>query len=540
MRLPVLLAVGGLIAVGGIAWVGMRASPAPEAEARLGAQAPTQTREAADADGLVKPVAGETRAQAEEATAEVAEEQTAALPEELRLGRGRRLEVLALDPEREPIAGALVRLDKPMGVQELTDAKGLAWLQPVPAAPSTLQVLARGFEIESLPCPPTGEQIEVVLRRSNKLTVRVLDTAGNPLVGALLGIAANDDLFTHHAVTLDAFLSSEVGARSRYGFIAAAGNKRCIYVTDESGVVELQCLNSSVQLELSVVDNLLNPTHSEVLAPIGPMEQREHVIQLTQVMLALDVRVTDLAAAPIQGALVSLQANDVAMSVETSSAGLARFESLYPGVVTVVARHADYAGSELRDQRVGPERGELQVQLDAGRDVRIHIVDALEQPMWTSQVLVHDLDGNRLAHEARTEGWTALLDGLPRVPLEIRLELAGKEYRAALDATSQSLEVRVPVHGRLEVALVLAAGAERDRLALRLRGQEDAELEQFVSLPSQGDRAAFDPVLPGRYALTLGRLGPTPPSGAYGFTELGAPVQVEVRSGATASVAIGH
>ncbi len=465
------------------------------------------------------------------------------IPDDLDLGDlalpvGAPLHLRVVDPELAPIQGALVRLSKQgLETEVSTDAAGEALLQPLPPEPAPVEVIATGFDVAMLQSNAPGNPVEVVLQPTNQLTVRVLDMSGRPLSGVSVRIASEGDLFKHDRAMLHPLLAPKGKRRMSEG--VSGGGNLCIYATDESGTLVLQALRPDQPLTVDVVDGLLHAAHSERIPPLGAQEQRELTIKLQQGLFDLDVLVGDSAGSPIPNASVWLTLGEAGTMSQTGSDGRSHFNGLFAGEAALRVTHPEFVGIELTGLSVSSATGTLSVALDRGRTLLVRVLDAQRKSVASVSLGVFRPDGTRVQSNEQGDGDFSLLKGLPQTALEVRAWLAGREYSVSIGANQDDVELIVPVHGRLEVDVQGVAVEERKDLGVHLISADAATPDQWIyPLSRSSSRATFEAVLPGSYAIALCRPQTRGSIDDWVYVDVGAPVNVQVAAGATASAAL--
>ncbi len=459
------------------------------------------------------------------------------IPEDLDLGDlgltlGRRVRVHVTDLEGLAIGDAQVRLrDSGVELCAQTDSAGSATLDGLPDGVCTIQVLARGFEIASLPAPSTEEPVEVVMQRANLLIVRVQNPAGQLQPGLRVRVSAvGKDIFTHGGWFLDPVLSPQRTRRGAVGGMTPSGVS-CLFATDEQGRVEVQSLRPGQVLDLSIEDRLGTIAHRETLPPLTPLEQRELGIRLTAAPRSLEGWVLDRAGSPLADANVFLWNNEVGMGESTGSDGRFSLGCFFEGMANLEVKRRGFVSRGI-EVSFSSEAEPLRIILEPGRSVRVGVVDERGQRMELGALCAERPDASH--------GWTAEPDAagvrrltdLPFEELELRLTLAGKEYRRPLGAFQEDAELRVPVHGRLEVARELGSEPAGDGLGVHLVSLDDVTIAQWQWPGSKASNlAVFDAVLPGRYAVCLATYESTEAEAEGSAVDLGTPVTVEVHPG---------
>ena len=450
---------------------------------------------------------------------------------DLALTAGGIVHLIVLAPERSPVAGARVGAGTG-GVPKETNSEGRITLEGVPPN-ATLEVLARGFDPRRIAAPTSNDPLEVVLERANRLTIRILNAAGDPEPGVRLRVSAEAPLFVESKETISKFLVPQV---PELGKIAGREGTEfsCMFVADERGMVELQSLLPGLPLVLHVEDELESEVREEFVAPLRGQEDRTLTIRLSRDPSVVQGLVEDQFGEPLDQAKVVLLGGDHGMTRVTGADGRFQFDRLYTEKAAMRIERRGYVTARLPGLPI-PNATPLRVVLDPGRDVEVRVVDALGERISDGSVVAWLLDESRswFAKEPN-DGLRHFLD-IPQLELEIRVSLAGTEFRKALGASAEEIEIQVPTCGRLEVSYDVAPKFPQERLGLRLRSIEDESIEQFRILRSNDSGAAvFESVLPGSYELTFATWKKEGTENK--IVPLGTPERVQVEPGDTTHV----
>jgi len=188
----------------------------------------------------------------------------------------------------------------------------------------------------------------------------------------------------------------------------------------------------------------------------------------------------------------------------------------------------------MRGVPIARDAAPLNIVLEPGRDVRVSVLDARGGAVAAGSLTAWVPDEERGWASLQEDGGARLLRDLPARELELRLQLAGKEFREPLGAGVEALELRVPTLGRLEVDCA-PAFALPERARVRLRSLDEEGLAQSQPLPAADSAPAlFEAVLPGSYELSYTTW--TLEGRALEITGLGTPVQVQVEPAETVHV----
>lgn len=445
------------------------------------------------------------------------------IPEDLDMGElvlmpGRTVRVHVADLQGAAIQGARLRVrDGGAVLVALTDSAGAARLEGLPMAGCTIQVLAPGFEVERVPAPASIDSLEVALSPANRLEVLVTDPAGAPQPGVRVRIAAaGRDLFSHGGNHLDAFLSPQRARRGMVGGSTPAGVS-ALFTTDRQGRVKIQSVRPGLALELSVEDQLGTVAHREALVPFSPIEHRVHHVLLATAPCSLEGQVVDPAGNALSDASLVLRNDSVGIGESTGADGRFRLWRFFEGTARLEVRRRGFVSRQL-PVTLSSEAPPLRIALDPGRSVNVLVVDAHGKAIQAGSLGAGRPGRGQTWDAVPGEGGLRQLQDLPLEDLELRLVLAGKEYRRSLAAFQDEVELRVPVHGGLEVARPLT-----EEVGVRLASLDDETVVLWRWPGSKPEGlAVFENVLPGRYSVSLV---------TEGEVEIGAAELVEVQAG---------
>ena len=460
------------------------------------------------------------------------------IPPDLNLGdlaltAGGIAHLVVLDPERIPVAGALVRVQGIGGAPKKTDFEGHATVEGVPPK-ATIEVLARGFDPRRFSAPISSEPQEVVLERANRLTIRILSPAGDPEPGVRLRVSADGPLFVDSNPTLDRFLIPQVPRGG--GRIAGMddGEFFSMFEADERGLVELQSVLPGLALVLHVEDELDSSAQEQFVAPLRSQESRTLTIRLSRDPNVLQGLVKDQLGQPMERAKVTLLGAAHGMTRMTGADGRFQFDRLYAEEANLRVERRGYVTAWFPHLPI-PSAAPLRVVLDPGRDVEVSVVDSRGEPISDGTVVAWLLDESR-SWSAKGKNGLFHFQDLPQLELEVRVSLAGTEFRKPLGASVEEFEIQVPTLGRLEVSCEPGPELPQERLGLRLRSLEDESIEQFAFLlPTRSGPAVFESVPPGSYELSFATWKKEG-SGTNIIVSLGTSLRVQVVSADTTRV----
>jgi len=255
---------------------------------------------------------------------------------------------VVVDPDQEPVEGALVRYrERDVERTATTDAEGSFALAGLPHEQVDLTVEAEGYPSFALQGarPSTGEPIVIQLVRGASLSGRVLTAAGSAAVGARVNL--QPDIQTR----MRGRIFSSRDTRSR-----TDGDGRFVFEHLFPGTWSVQ---ASAGTEAGRTD------------PLELISGSERTIELhLHAQDQLTIIVTASSGQPVTEAQVRLEPKDATQSREfdiTDGGGRARFE-VRAGPATLTVEHPEHLDEE-REFVVGPGSTELAVQLQAGGEI---------------------------------------------------------------------------------------------------------------------------------------------------------------------------
>jgi Sigma-70, region 4/Carboxypeptidase regulatory-like domain len=453
----------------------------------------------------------------------------------LRLDAGLALRLVVRDSGRKPIQGARAQAWGLNAHTVETDAEGRATLVGLEPG-SRVTVLARGFDPAILEAPGVEATMEVVLERATRLTVRVVDPSGKPAAGVRLQVSAEAPMFAGTDSAPDRFLVPQVPS---IGAIAGQEVQRkrffVWFKTDETGVIALQSLVPGLPLQFSLLDAIDTKVLTEPVAALGLHEVRELKLRLPCAQRSLAGVVEDAAGQPIEKAQVGLGREEREF-VTTGADGRFQFEHLFAPEANLDVERRGYVRVRMKDVLIQDDPYTLRVVLEPGRDASVCVVDDTGAKVDLGTLSAWQTAGERsFASGEVVNGCHRLLD-LPIQELEVRLALAGKQFRASLGAHQEELVLRVPSLGRLEVSCAPAPSMVREPLGVRLKSLGAEGVEQWVRAFA-AKPAVFDAVLPGDYELSYVTWEPQESDDeVVPLVPLGEPMTVRIEVGQTARV----
>jgi hypothetical protein len=451
----------------------------------------------------------------------------------LLLDAGSVLHLVVLDPERKALEGARA-LARGIGAPFVeTDSEGRATLTGLEPG-SQVTVLARGFDPALLEAPAAESTLEVVLERANRLTVRVLAPGGSPVAGVRLQLSAEAPPFVGTEYAPDEFLVPHIPKRG-----ATTGQevnrKRFFswFVTDASGTVALQSLVPGLPLTLLVEDELDSVALEQGVPPLRTQEIRELDLRLPELPRCLSGVVVDRSGQPVDGAPVRLAAEWHDTQTQTDADGAFQFDALFATQADLTVELNGFLAVKLQDVPIEDCADPLRIVLEPGRDARVRVVDEFGATVVQGTLSARLQDGE--------QGWTAdnpqdgyrRLTMLPFRDLDLRFDLAGRQFHATLGAHQEQAEMVVPACGQLEVRCRRPVHAGQ-HFGVRLVGGGSEPVEQFGAFSSERDSLGFVAVLPGSYELQC--LTWLKDAERSELVPHGEPVTVEVTAGTTERV----
>ena len=461
------------------------------------------------------------------------------IPSDLDLGSlpldpGLVLHFLVLDSLRKPVAGARVASHGTNSNFTLTDSDGGATLAGIDSN-ARIEVLARGFDPISLELPATETTVEVVLARATRLSVLVLDPRGARIPDVRMLVRADEFLFVGSQGGPNAFLVPQVATQGAIAGRSGQGRRFfACFCTDDAGAVDLQSLVPGVAFDVSLRDDLETVVLEQSVAPLGPQEERELVLRLPSAPRTLAGIVEDPAGRPIEAAQVRLVSGSHAVVRPTDPAGRFRIERLFISQADLEVERRGYLKARL--QRVPIQEGdELRVVLEPTRDVTVRVLDDLGNELQSGRLTATSPDGDReWQDDSMEDGYRHLLD-LPFEELDVRLDLAGKEFHANLGARQLELSFFVAGLGRLEVTSAAGRTIPREIVAMQLNSLQDEEVSLMADFQPGSTVGVFDEVLAGSYQLVC-LTKKFDKNGLFNLEPYGKPVSVEIVAGQTAQV----
>lgn len=246
-----------------------------------------------------------------------------------------------------------------------TDASGACVVKSATAGAAELRVLARGHWEERLALQlPTDQLVEVRLRRSNRLELEFVDSAGAPLRHVLVRLENTlEPLFRGSNAW---WPDGETYELSRGEFNGGGQDTSTVprgwfdVQPSEDGRITLEGLSPRAAITLSVLDQLGQSLLERDLAPVGETEQRVERVRVDVPLVELSGRVSDALGQPIGGATVRLETSGPygdPLSSRSDASGLYRFRGLSGARATLnVSADGFVARGPLAVDLVAPAR----------------------------------------------------------------------------------------------------------------------------------------------------------------------------------------
>lgn len=462
---------------------------------------------------------------------------------EIPLHGGFEAHVRVLDPDRAPVAGAqiLLRGASPR-LPAKSDTGGEARF-PVPDSATDMRIAARGFAFESFPVPAGTERIDVVLRRTNRLRVAVLDEHGEPWVGGDVRLRSDGELYASGERHPPRQLIHGGQKSGRNGNVDALGLFHLL-VTADDGAIEVQDLSQGVALTVEAVDALQRAWVEARVEGLGPEEQRELTLRIPPVGPRVRGRCTDVAGAPVANARVILQVDDSLEEVGCEPDGSFTGPELAPGDIHVYAGATGFVMTEK--VLVDPARGAVMLTLGRGRRVQVELRDAGGREVQVGELRLRDPNSDRVWPGSVPRAAEHIFHDVPTASLEVEFEWFSRRTTARVDADQERVTLTVDVLGSLVIAVDPSIPEPEEWLNLRLTALDGpaagAELVTYTPTltgPASVERTRNIELWPGRYEVQLlefrydARRRPLP---AVPYLH---PVHVEVRAGEETRVTLG-
>ena len=274
--------------------------------------------------------------------------------------------------------------------------------------------------------------------------------------------------------------------------------------------------------------------------PLGLEERRECPIRIADALHTFRGTVLDELDRPLPGAAVHLSTGGKAAGYDGDNGGTSRrtdaggrfaipWIAAEQGLLTIT--RAGYLPLVLAEHSLADVDGEVTFRLTRGYTVAVRVLDEDGLELSAGRVRAsaagHDGWEGRAVGVARYE-----LAGLPDVPVDVSLRLAGKDYVETHDPREPELTFVVPVHGSVGVAWDGAnESAWQGWIMVELvpRDEELARLTYDAFGVARGEYV-FPLVLPGEYeAFVIG-------DSEAGETQLTERIPLAVEAGRTSRV----
>ncbi|HVS19473.1 MAG TPA: carboxypeptidase-like regulatory domain-containing protein, partial [Planctomycetota bacterium] len=264
---------------------------------------------------------------------------------ELTLRPGLQVHVRVLDPDRMPVEEARVfLLGAPLRTRVLTDGDGEARF-PVPDGATGMRMAASGFAYESFSLPTGTERVDVVLRRTNRLRVVVLDEHGVPWSGGRLRLRAEGELFASGESKLPGALRRGSQVFDAAGNVDERG-PYSVLIAGDNGAVEVQDLSRGVPIDVEPIDALGRAWVAHRIEGLDPEEVREVELRLPPAGPRLRGRCRDPQGLPVADAQVWIELERASTAIVGEADGTFEGPVLAPGELWVHAAAPGHAKSE--------------------------------------------------------------------------------------------------------------------------------------------------------------------------------------------------
>jgi hypothetical protein len=204
-----------------------------------------------------------------------------------------------------------------------SDASGAVVVLTAASGAARLRVAAVGYWAEEVDVAlPTGSTVEVVLAKSNRLALRIVDAKGEALKDVLVRLASRGPPLFPDSNTWwpdDTMIGVVSGDQRGAGQnVAGEANGWVDLGPDRDGRIVVQGLAPGVNIDLSVLDSLQEELVTQRLAPLTEASSSELEIVVSHELRAVAGRITDGAGQPL--AKVSIAARgEGAETLETTT-----------------------------------------------------------------------------------------------------------------------------------------------------------------------------------------------------------------------------
>ncbi|MEX1024396.1 MAG: carboxypeptidase regulatory-like domain-containing protein [Planctomycetota bacterium] len=460
----------------------------------------------------------------------------------LALYGGYEVHVRVLDPDLVPIEGAQIWFRDAPRLPAKSDARGETRFA-VSDSTLDMRIAAQGFALEWFPVPSGTERTDVVMRRTNKLRVEVLDEHGQPWVGGDVRVCSDGELYASGERRLPIELVHGKQKVGRDGSVDARGRYH-LFATGDDGAIEVQDLTPGEGFTVEVLDELERALFDARVEGLEPEEQRVLTLRQPPAGPRIRGRCVNMAGAPVPNAKVIVQVDDVREWFRCQPDGSFTGPEFAPGEVHVQATASGYAKSE--QVVVDPSHGAVTLTLARGRTVFVELRDARGREVRMGELGLRDPNSDRFWSQRASGGEEFSFRDVPAEPLVAEFEWFSRRNTALVGAEQERVTLTVDTLGSLVVAVHPRILDPEEWLSLRLTALDGpAAGAEFVTHTPRSvgttsvERVRDLSLWPGRYEVQLlevrydARRRPLP---AQPYLQ---PLHVEVRADEPTFVTLG-
>lgn len=455
------------------------------------------------------------------------------------LARTRALDFVVRSSSGEPIAGAVGRVPH-MPVSKSTDAAGRGHADGLPLDANEWIVSAPGCAVSRAPIPSDpSETLQVVLARTNELVVRLRAERGPQSREVALEIAGETPLFDRGSGKEDWFPdpvqtatgTSETQSGSVFGPKGGATRFR----PDADGRVVIRSLVPGRAFTIRVRGTAGKLLHEEPAVGLGPGEKRTVEIALSVEGRNFSGRVVDVDGKSISDAHVLLSGGGRGIGAPSNSRGEFLLEGLGVGPFQLVVSKPGYA-TLIEDEYELPASVEpVEFRLEAGRQVRVRVVDAEGAPVKNCSVGITEGNGQYARSRSLDVGVFEFPD-LPARTLTFYASIGGGRYPKEHSTQDPELTIVVPIQGAIEIGLPESAKIDPRYVRLVLDPGHGGTSLEFDWTESHATRLSFGAVLPGAYEARLEQWSMSEGSTEGIWSRIGAAREIVVRANETTTI----
>lgn len=373
------------------------------------------------------------------------------------------------------------------------------------------------------------------------LTVRAFLPDGTPWKHGQIRITARSSPLS--TLRFASEVRTKIGGHVRIHSSGSSGHS-VVTGTDDQGVLELHSVVPDLPLELSAIDVLGTVAVTATGIMLEPGEQRTIDLWTVRFPWPLSGRCVDEDGRPLAGAVVDvgnagLETFGMSLGWNQTTDETGEFATLplFAKRVHVRAVLADRIAAERRD--VSVDGAAVELVLRRGRSLLVEAHDDAGERVENVWFRVYEPGGDGpldVPSESSPEG--CLFTALPKRPLELRWGGPCSLESTSIDADVERVQVRVQRTGTLAIEVGKLPGGVEVTYAV---GVYCADGTTSVASPKSvlntGHQQATWTLAPGRYLLQLLHL---PKSAPEAWLPWGAPIEVDVRPGATTFERMGE